>query len=308
MQAEIQGLDTPSFWFWVVALAAVTLVCLYLFARAFHRARLIEDTPTAKIRSAPQGYVELIGFTRIMDGTPIVAPLTGQACNWYRYSIEKREVRRTRSGTRVTWKRIRSGASRDLFLMEDGTGRCLVDPEGATVHCEHHDVWYGATPWPSPELPRHGGLFATGNYRYRESRLMPDEPLYAIGEFRTLGTDYQADLHEDTGAILREWKADQATLKERFDANGDGEIDPGEWQAARQAAEREALRQRAERSVIHVTNLLSRSRDRRRPYILSSHHEDELSGRYRRRALAYASGFLLALAGSAYLLLARFTA
>ncbi|HDP89636.1 MAG TPA: hypothetical protein ENN42_06740 [Thioalkalivibrio sp.] len=307
MQDSIRSIDDPAFWFWVVALGVAALVTLYLSARAFHRARLIEDTPTAKIRSAPQGYVELIGFTRVMDGTPIIAPLTGQPCSWYRYSVDKREVRRSRNGTRVTWKRIRSETSREVFLMEDGTGQCLVDPDGASVYCEHHDLWYGATPWPRHDLPRRAGLFSSGDYRYRESRLMPDEPLYAIGEFRTLGTDSQGSLRDDVGAILREWKNDPATHLDRFDANRDGEIDLEEWAVARQAAETEALRHRAARSVLHVTHLLRRGSDRRRPFILSSHAEGELVTRYRHRALAYAAGFLAALAAAAYLLLARLT-
>ena len=308
MQESIRALDTPDFWFWTVLLAVATVVTLYLFARAFHRARLIEDTPTSKIRSAAQGYVELNGFTRLMDGTPIVAPLTGTVCNWYAYSIEKREVRHTRNGTRVSWKRIRSETSDDLFLMEDGTGQCLVDPDGATVHCDHQQTWYGATPWPREGLTGSGGLFATGDYRYHERRLMPDEPLYAIGEFRTVGTDYQGDLRDDVGAILRQWKAAPDRHLARFDANGDGEIDPEEWEQARAAAEAQALMERAERSVIHVNHILARGADRRRPFILSSHPEDGLARRYRWQAAGFAGGFLIALSATGFLLLGRFVA
>lgn len=308
MQEQIRALETPDFWFWTVVLAVAGLVALYLFARAFHRARLIEDTPTSKIRSAAQGYVELNGFTRLMGGTPIVAPLTGTVCNWYEYTIDKREVRHTRNGTRVSWKRIRSETSEDIFLMEDGTGQCLVDPEGATVHCDYDQTWYGATAWPREGQAGTTGFFNSGDYRYRERRLMPDEALYAIGEFRTVGTDYQGDLRDDVGAILREWKTDPARHLGRFDANRDGEIDLDEWEQARAAAETQALRERAERSVVHVSNLLSRGSDRRRPFILSSHPEDGLSRRYRLQAAGFAAGFLIALGLTGFLLLARFTA
>ena len=243
-----------------------------------------------------------------MDGTPIVAPLTGTPCNWYAYTIEKREVRHTRNGTRVSWKRIRSETSDDIFLMEDGTGQCLIDPEGATVHCDRVDTWYGPTPWPREGMLRSAGRFASGDYRYHERRLMPDEPLYAIGEFKTLGTDYQSDLRDDVGAILREWKTAPDRHLARFDGNGDGEIDLQEWDRVRAAARDEALRQRAERSVVHVTHLLGKCTDTRRPFILSSHPEDGLSRRYRIKAAAYAAGFLIALGLTGFLLIARFGA
>ena len=51
--------------------------------------RLIEDTPAAKIRSAPQGYVEIEGIGRMMDGPPIIAKVSGLPCVWYRYKIEE---------------------------------------------------------------------------------------------------------------------------------------------------------------------------------------------------------------------------
>ena len=51
--------------------------------------RLVEDTPTAKIRSAPQGYVELEGVGKLMDGPPIIAKLSGLPCVWFRYKIEE---------------------------------------------------------------------------------------------------------------------------------------------------------------------------------------------------------------------------
>ena len=44
------------------------------------RARLMEDTPTSKIRSAAQGYVELSGRVRMPEGVSIRCPLSDTGC------------------------------------------------------------------------------------------------------------------------------------------------------------------------------------------------------------------------------------
>ena len=46
-----------------------------------------------------------------------------------------------------------SGASTALFLLDDGTGQCEVDPEGAQVYPQGGDVWYGHDEWPSRRQP-----------------------------------------------------------------------------------------------------------------------------------------------------------
>src|SRR5690606_16652826 len=101
---------------------------LALMARQLRRARLIEDTPTSRIRSAPQGYVELTGFAREVAAadTPLRGPLTGKPCVWFRYRIE-----RYQRGKRSGWHPVESGASAQWFELDDGSGRCWIDPAGA---------------------------------------------------------------------------------------------------------------------------------------------------------------------------------
>ena len=67
------------------------------------RYQAIADTPTSKIRSASQGYVELSGTIEKADSPdiqPLSGPLTGLPCVWYRYSIE----RYRRSGKSSHWQ------------------------------------------------------------------------------------------------------------------------------------------------------------------------------------------------------------
>ena len=61
-----------------IGVAVFAAGCAYASWRTWRHVshiRLIEDTPTAKIRSAPQGYVELEGTGKLMDGPPIIAKL-----------------------------------------------------------------------------------------------------------------------------------------------------------------------------------------------------------------------------------------
>ncbi|MEQ1815560.1 MAG: E3 ubiquitin--protein ligase, partial [Nitrosomonas sp.] len=71
------------------ALLLAILISFYLFVRNWKRLRIIEDTPTAKLRSAHQGYIELEGKGQFVDDQPIYAPLSNHPCLWYRSLIEQ---------------------------------------------------------------------------------------------------------------------------------------------------------------------------------------------------------------------------
>ena len=81
-------LRTPGSW--MVALALVFLASLWLWRANFRRARAVADTPTSRIASAHQGYVELHGVARSDQPEPMRAPLTKRPCVWYRYTIERK--------------------------------------------------------------------------------------------------------------------------------------------------------------------------------------------------------------------------
>ena len=49
----------------IAVLAAGSVYCCWRTWRYVNHIRLIEDTPTCKIRSAPQGYVELEGLGKL---------------------------------------------------------------------------------------------------------------------------------------------------------------------------------------------------------------------------------------------------
>ena len=105
------------------AIAAVAFVAWLL---SLKRLLAIGSTPTSRIASAAQGYVELAGRALPHPGGALRSRFTLLPCVWYQYTIEQRE----QDGK---WHRIESGRSDDSFLLDDGSGLCLIDPENAEV-------------------------------------------------------------------------------------------------------------------------------------------------------------------------------
>ncbi len=279
--------------FWFTFLVATGLaVAAFVYAFIFlQRVRVIEDTPTAKIRSAAQGYGELSGMAQLMDGAPIVAPLTGKTCAWYRYKVEKMGDKHTHV--------VDSGSSDELFLLLGRTGRCVIDPEGATVITRHKEVWFDFS-YPSRKRGGRSGLLGQmlgrvgSRYRYTEERLRAGEPLYAIGMFKSVGGGAESfNTEEEVRALLRAWKGDKARLLKDFDANGDGDIDLQEWEAVRKAAYQQVRKEQSQRSVAPPTHVMSKSIHGKRPYLLSALSEEELVTRFRRLAGGSLGAFLL---------------
>jgi hypothetical protein len=280
---------------------AFTGYFFYLIWRNFRRARVIEDTPTARLRSAPQGYVELQGQARSLPDQPVIAPLTRSACVWFRFRIE-REQHNSRSGSR--WAEVESGSSEIPFLLNDATGECLVDPRRAEVTPAVKKVWYGRSKWPGAGQ-RGGllGLLTGGRYRYTEERIEGGD-LYVLGWFDSVrSTDLPVGA--EVSGVLRAWKQDQAALLRRFDRNADGHIDEAEWHSARETAHREVLADRAVRSAQPATNVVGAGEHTHLPFLISAHPETLLSGRYRRRALLALAGSLLTAALLAWMMVVR---
>lgn len=271
----------PAMHFWLVLLAAgIGAVVAFVYAFVFlRRLRVIEDTPTAKIRSAAQGYGELSGMAQLLDGAPIRGPLTGKTCAWYRYKVEKLGDKHSRV--------VDSGSSDELFLLQGRTGRCVIDPEGAIVVTRHKEVWFDSR-YPSRKRGGHSGLLwqlagrVGSRYRYTEERLRPGEPLYAIGMFRSVGGDAESfDSEAEVRELLRLWKNDKPRLLARFDADGDGDIDLQEWEAVRRAAKQQVRQEHAQRRSEPLTHVMSRPTNGGRPYLLSALSEETLVRRFR---------------------------
>lgn len=291
----MHGPDRYKFWFLAAALAGAALYSFYYCFASWRRNRVVGDTPTSRVRSAAQGYVEFTGRGMMPANTQNRAPLTGIPCTWWRYKIEQRGGRaRSRS-----WSDVQSGTSETPFLLDDGTGQCVIDPRGAEVFPNACDVWYGSSEWPDGvRIPSGGGALgwlmdavATGNYRYTEDRLESHERLYAIGTFRSLGGVSVESPDPAVAGLLRDWKHDQASLLARFDADHDGVLNAAEWERARAAAREQVLAAAATQATAPGIHLLSKPEDGR-PFLLAASDEQTLARGLRRRAAAGVVGFI----------------
>jgi len=240
---------------WLVALGLIALTSFAFWVLNFRRTRVVSDTPTSRIASAPQGYVELYGTGLPFGNQPLRAPLSGRACLWYRYVVEEKRGRE--------WATVERGVSSDSFVLDDGSGIAVIDPEQAEVFTSHRRRW------------------TDGDRRHHEWLLLPREAIYALGDFSTIGgANAPLDAQADVSALLTEWKADQPTLHRRFDLNRDGQIDLTEWELARSAARREIAKRHQELRSQPGVHVLRRPADARRPFLLADAHPDRIASRY----------------------------
>lgn len=264
------------------------------FFRHQHRRRVMEDMPTARIRSASQGYVELIGQALPPDA-PLFSPITRTPCCWYRFKIEKRDRDSNRN-----WSVEQQGVSTTQFWLDDDTARCIIDPEGAEVHALTRRTWTGTT---AQLIPGTSEVMTTGDndHRYTEQLILPGQTLYALGWFASL-SPLQASSHDEVRERIAAWKADPQQRR-AFDANRDGELDMAEFEQLRQQAAAAVEAERRERAAQPQTHVLKKPKDRRL-FLLTTEPHDALSGKLRWQAWAWLAAGVLGLAyGGAGLLM-----
>jgi len=308
LASSVLNASTGQFWIWTVVATCAALVCGYGIFYFIRRARIIEDTPTSKIRSAPQGYVEILGHIKYFANESILAPLTQLPCAWYHFKIEKRETVNTGNTSNTRWRTVEEKTSDRVFLCVDETGECVIDPRGAEVYVDNEDTWYGETKWPASPAQTRSWFFTSQNYRYHERRLIESEPLYMLGNFRSVDPNKaHGDVDSEVRAILKVWKQDQQALLDKFDSNDDGQIDLQEWEDVRLAAKQKAYQQRLSRADRPAMNIIGRTNDFRRPFILSVKSPDNMTKGFKLKAFACLVGFVVLAPLSIWLLLVRFS-
>jgi hypothetical protein len=207
---------------------------------------LIRGTATSKIGSAAKGYAEIQGRASAPSDSPLRDPITKLPCLWYAVVTEKFSFL-----DKCQWRTVGTARSSRPFVIDDGSGRCLVSPSEAEID-EREENTIVKDRW---------------NLRHRVWWIREGEPVYAIGYLQrttdlTVQTilrepgglrgpaqrfsDSQRDEHalkERTSRILRFWKQDPGEIVGRFDADGDGKIDLKEWDAAQDSARAKAAGQ-----------------------------------------------------------------
>lgn len=259
--------------FWIGSLALISAIGFSAWAANFRRWRVIADTPTSRIGSAAQGYVELYGSAAGNRAHPPAQAKGGSLPGiWFRCTTYRRTQERK-------WVQADYAVSDALFEIDDGSGTCMVDPEHAEVITTHRRTWH------------------EGDYRHVEEQLFASDKIYVLGEFQTIG-GAQAELShkEDVNALLAAWKRDSATLLQRFDLNGDGRIDLQEWELARRAAAREVAKQHLELRQHPGVHVMRRPAAGRK-YLISNLSPLQLKRKYQWWGAFHLLVFIAGLAG-----------
>lgn len=238
---------------WEIALGLMACLSFWAWHANLTRYRLVADTPTARIASAPQGYIEIVGRGKQPPGDALVSPLNGLPCLWYRYRVEQKKDDH--------WETVETRLSHDTFGVDDGSGLMLVDPDDAEILTSHKQV------------------SEDDQYRYTEWTLIAGETLYVIGEHVTLGgANAVLNKSEDVAELLAEWKKDRPALLARFDTHRDGEIDMEEWETVRRAAAAEIDRSHFDIRQKDGVHLMRKSAHR--PFLIANRKVESLIRHY----------------------------
>ena len=164
------------------ALAAA--LAFFAWMSCHRRMRAVADTPTSRIASAAQGYVELSGILRPLPGRELRAPLSGEPCVWYRF----RDARYNGSG----WFLEETGDSETPFMIVDTSGTCTIQPQGAEMTGLEPAAWFndqvGSRAW---------RLLERGDRRKTEWLLREGEEVHVLGNFTTRrDPDDQREVHQ----------------------------------------------------------------------------------------------------------------
>ncbi len=170
----------------VVAGVAVLVASLMWNEKAKIR-RALRGAPRVDIGGLDEGRIgRLVGRVGAL-GEPLAAPLTGRSCVFYEATVEEYRS----SGKSGSWRQVAREARGVPFVLEDGTGRAIVDPGGARVAVDidmttRSGTFDDATPIEEQFLARHG-LRSTGwvfnkSLRYREGVVEVGETIAVMGQ------------------------------------------------------------------------------------------------------------------------------
>ncbi len=159
--------------------------------------KVMEDTPTSKVRSVAMGFAELKGAAK--PRVLLTSPYSNFPCVYYKYTVEVE----SNNGKHTTRSIVREGGSGTPFYLDDGTGKILVSPKGAQLRLRNN--------------------FQCGEYPeiVTEWCIMAGTELYVAGTVGKVSDFSAADF--DQGAHYRQ---ELARLQGML---ADVDLKPGEW-------------------------------------------------------------------------------
>jgi hypothetical protein len=164
--------------------AGAGMYWFYQGFRLLQRKRLILNTPSAKIRSASMGLVEISGLAT----SPYVmtSPLKQVECYYYRSIAWELKQR----GKDSQWVKVAEETLHVPFYVDDGSGKVLIDPSGAEMdlHCDFQERYNRSILFEGPEMAgcvssfllRHGAD-PTKRVKVEEYCVKPHNSLFVLG-------------------------------------------------------------------------------------------------------------------------------
>ena len=257
----------------VIFILEIVLAILFYFlsVKYYRYVLFLNDIPTARIRSAPQGYVELVGKARFLTASPLYVPDLLIPCVWYECEY------RTGQGDKSLVVNKRTDQS---FFVDDGTGTCRIDPfyiKFITRNSMDNSI-----------------KNSTGLVWARW--ICVDEKVHVYGNFTSLYVDYRKQESDLKKSRLKKLKSNRKQLM-NYDSDKDGNISPEEWDEARRQVDKEVDKYITEKQNAHKENLtenvLRPPDDEHLPYLVSAYKELTITRRYKIYSLGYMLGGLV---------------
>lgn len=188
------------------------LIMLVLGFHEYGEYSLIRNTPTSTVRSAPMGRVEVKGEVHPLDDENLLeAPFTGEECLGYDCLVE--EYHSDDDGG--NWHTVHMNRRTEPFVLEDPTGKLVVEPEEAEWGIGSHEfreIYYEDSAPPriqsfvereiDSEKMLDFDLMGGDKLRFSENRIPLDEELYVLGGARPLEEQLNGDERPDDAEIL----------------------------------------------------------------------------------------------------------
>jgi hypothetical protein len=203
---EVQGLCCAGFFF------LIGLFLIYDGTRKFLLMQKIQNTPTSKVRSAAVGLAELFGKVTLKEG--FTSPISRAKCAYYSIKCEYWQQRRKSSD----WVTFYTDTKLSRFLLEDDTGRMLIEPKEAELNIPADFSWtghltdkgfFGLIPQKqlddkilkyleeNPEVKSRFMSHSGKNFRVTETYLAENDSVYVLGSVSPLEGVQSSVSHEN---------------------------------------------------------------------------------------------------------------
>jgi hypothetical protein len=189
--------------FFFLILIVVMVALIIRSALKLRLAGVIRRTETSSIVDVKPGFVEVKGRIEPIFGNIVSTPITGTTALLYKTEVQRYE----KHGKSGRWKTIWSMRNSVPFLVNDGSAKMKIDPNGAKLEIGLKvQNGMGAFKDADPEFReflRSQGIAEKGplgilnhSLRYEESYLEPYRDIYVLGSATDIGLD--PDLERDT--------------------------------------------------------------------------------------------------------------